>query len=215
MCIRDRPVAEGLVPFRDIRDQIGRLTVLPHALVSDATGERLAMGDRVIVQLTQVDDKLGHVEFALVARQSGQRKSRRDQPLDRSGGSGRSSGRPVGTKAGRSLKRKQRQRIERQVAPQIQMDNEEPTSQTQGLESEAVNPPEKTKRRRATAKSMKKSPRRTEKPKKARLARRAQSSQSEASRRASSAPSAVDSESDARTSSLESDKKPYRRRAKK
>lgn len=72
----DQPVAEGLIPFREIRNQIGRLSLLPHALVSDATGERLAMGDRVAVQLTRVDEKLGHVEFALISRQSSWRRRR-------------------------------------------------------------------------------------------------------------------------------------------
>jgi predicted RNA-binding protein with RPS1 domain len=76
----DQPVAEGLIPFREIRNQIGRLSLLPHALVSDATGERLAMGDRVAVQLMRVDEKLGHVEFALISRQSSRRR-RRGSPV--------------------------------------------------------------------------------------------------------------------------------------
>ena len=75
----DQPVAEGLIPFREIRNQIGRLSLLAHALVSDATGERLAMGDRVAVQLTRVDEKLGHVEFALISRKSS-RRGRRGSP---------------------------------------------------------------------------------------------------------------------------------------
>ncbi|MFZ9129341.1 MAG: ribonuclease R family protein [Pseudomonadales bacterium] len=78
----DQPVAEGLIPFREIRNQIGRLSLLPHALVSDATGERLAMGDRVAVQLTRVDEKLGHVEFALISRQSSRHRRRGSPALE-------------------------------------------------------------------------------------------------------------------------------------
>ena len=78
----DQPVAEGLIPLREIRNQIGRLSLLPHALVSDATGERLAMGDRVAVQLTRVDEKLGHVEFALISRQSSRRRRRGSPALE-------------------------------------------------------------------------------------------------------------------------------------
>ena len=72
----DEPVAEGLIPFRAIRDQLGRLSVLPYALVSDATGKRLSMGDEVTVQLSRVDEKLGHIEFELV----GQKTSRSRHP---------------------------------------------------------------------------------------------------------------------------------------
>ena len=42
----DELAIEGLIPFRAIRDQLGRLSVLPYALVSDATGKRLSMGMR-------------------------------------------------------------------------------------------------------------------------------------------------------------------------
>ena len=66
----DEPVAEGLIPFRAIRDQLGRLSVLPYALVSDATGKRLSMGDEVTVQLSRVDEKLGHIEFELVGQKT-------------------------------------------------------------------------------------------------------------------------------------------------
>ena len=62
----DELAVEGLIPFRAIRDQLGRLSVLPFALVSDATGKRLSMGDEVTVQLSRVDEKLGHIEFELV-----------------------------------------------------------------------------------------------------------------------------------------------------
>ena len=43
----DELAVEELIPFRAIRDQLGRLSVLPYALVSDATGKRLSMGDEV------------------------------------------------------------------------------------------------------------------------------------------------------------------------
>ena len=66
----DEPAAEGLIPFRAIRDQLGRLSVLPYALVSDATGKRLSMGDEVTVQLSRVDEKLGHIEFELVEQKT-------------------------------------------------------------------------------------------------------------------------------------------------
>jgi ribonuclease R len=66
----DELAIEGLIPFRAIRDQLGRLSVLPYALVSDATGKRLSMGDEVNVQLSRVDEKLGHIEFELVEQKT-------------------------------------------------------------------------------------------------------------------------------------------------
>jgi len=66
----DELAIEGLIPFRAIRDQLGRLSVLPYALVSDATGKRLSMGDEVTVQLSRVDVKLGHIEFELVEQKT-------------------------------------------------------------------------------------------------------------------------------------------------
>ena len=66
----NEPAAEGLIPFRAIRDQIGRLSVLPYALVSHATGKRLSMGDEVSVQLSRVDERLGHIEFELVEQKT-------------------------------------------------------------------------------------------------------------------------------------------------
>ena len=66
----DELAIEGLIPFRAIRDQLGRLSVLPYALVSDATGKRLSMGDEVTVQLSRVDEKLGHIEFELVEQKT-------------------------------------------------------------------------------------------------------------------------------------------------
>ena len=66
----DKLAVEGLIPFRAIRDQLGRLSVLPYALVSDATGKRLSMGDEVTVQLSRVDEKLGHIEFELVEQKT-------------------------------------------------------------------------------------------------------------------------------------------------
>jgi len=38
--------------------------------VSDATGKRLSMGDEVTVQLSRVDEKLGHIEFELVEQKT-------------------------------------------------------------------------------------------------------------------------------------------------
>lgn len=66
----DKLAVEGLIPFRAIRDRLGRLSVLPYALVSDATGKRLSMGDEVTVQLSRVDEKLGHIEFELVEQKT-------------------------------------------------------------------------------------------------------------------------------------------------
>ena len=66
----DELAVEGLIPFRAIRDQLGRLSVLPYALISDATGKRLSMGDEVSVQLSRVDEKLGHIELELVEQKT-------------------------------------------------------------------------------------------------------------------------------------------------